>query len=513
MKKIQFISKHKCKNNKFFIFLIVFTLIISVVNCIYAQDGCEDCYPMKSDIEKKVVDPECEEFGKLFEALAKVLGKAVAIQKIQDQYGVLLEVDEAILSGHFNYCGMKYDPPDLEKSKALSTASGPTLINPISGGCPCIGGVTVETNGCHIIFKCNMGGDQNASIEITTPCPTVRGSDPKYPLVKMLSGTLIEWNNEPTIKDGTGGYLSRGAPGGTGERGAFYGAEAFEGLHVSYVVSSVDIGKNIQFSIEKANAKKNSKSPLDRKNIDYWLIGENPYVEVLSQKDIYNAYKEKSKYVQAYLVLANKGFGERPWTNYDKFVDAMCNMSENKSRCKKQLAYNAHKDTELKGNMYMGNANASIIGLYSEISSHGCHGATAINDDGQPAFAIKIESTWCFYIRAMWANYATWELDKMEKLDRCCEGVKSVPAGKQDVCPPPGMGECVEVTIYKLVCSSWHEYWLIEESWHSHGGGSSSGDCGVCHTATGYVDAKGNMIKDPLGISFYQSQPLLIKGN
>ena len=506
--------------------IIVLLLLLSISTNIYAQCDDDTCNPMKDDIQRDIVDPECEEFGQKIEAMVTSLGFEIAKTILEDMLGIRLEIDSEVFNGHFNFCGMNHDPRDLKKSAELNLAAGPALINILSGGCPCAGGISVETEGCHIRFICKTGGDQNASIEVFTPCPSVRGSDPKYPLVKMLSGTLIEWNDSPSIYDETEGYISRGAAGGTDGPGAFYGAEAFEGIRFTYVISSIDIGQNVHFNVGAANAKKNAKNPLDRKNIEYALTGGNSNVEILTQRDIYNAYKNRSKYVQSYTVLEGKGFNERPWTTYDKFIDAMCKMSADKNRCKRELAYVGHRDTELWGNMYLGNGNTSIIGLYSEISSHGCHGATVINDKGEPAFGITIESTWCFYIQAQWANYSTWELDKMEQLEECCEYLKSVKIGDETYCVRTETEswtdddgdehtgtKCVEEAtrpVYKITCGSRHAYWLIEESWHQHGGGSSSGDCGVCQTATGYVDLNGTMFTKPLGISFYQSQPLLI---
>ncbi len=490
--------------------VVIFLLLLSA-GSVFAANDCDNCYPMKEDQQREIVEPDCEEMARQIQADLQS-GRALRGKKaMEDHYGIVIEYDEALFDAKFNFCGMKYDPPDLQKSAQLEQAAGTPLINALGSGCPCNGGISVTTEGCHIKFTCNIQGDQRASVEVTTPCPTVRGSDPKYPLVKMLSGTLIEWNESPVISDNTGGYLSRGAAGGTGGPGDFYGAEAFQGVHFSYVVSSIDIGQNVKFSIDRANAKKNAKNPLDRSNFIFNLVGGSPYVEVLNQHDIYDAYKARNKYVQAYTVLAGKGYKERPWTTYDKFVDAMCDMSTSKYRCKKELAYHGHRDTEMQGNLYLGNGDMSIIGLYSEVSSHGCHGATVINDKGQPAFGITIQSTWCFYIRAQWGNYSTWELDKMEKLEECCEGMKTYNTGRKS-CSLNEFGEEVDcVDIYRTTCSGWHAYWLVEESWHQHGGGSSSGDCGVCQTATGYIDENGKETEEPLAISFYQSQPLLIR--
>ena len=405
-------------------------------------------------------------------------------------------------------CAVKTEPETkaIEISQQKAAASAAPVMK---SGCPCAGGVKISVDGCHITFTCETADDHNTSVSITTPCPVIRGSDPKYPLVKMLSGTLVEWT-EPVYSDGIVN-VSYGAPNGIGEPGEYYGAQYFGGVKFKMVLSSIDIGQNVKFDVSIANAKKNAKNPLDRKNIEYWLTGGNEYVEILTQRDIYEAYKKRSNEVQAYLVLANKGYRERPWTSYEKFVDAMCDMSVNKSRCKKGLSYNAHRDPEMWGNLYLGNGNSSIIGLYSEVSSHGCHGATVINDKGEPAFAINIKSTWCFYVSANWTAHLEWQLDDNKYLGECCT-------------KPYYRLECNEVIDYSAKskhtecffewdCNEWTPHWLAQASWHTlDTGGTSSGDCGVCQTVTGYIDPEGNMKTDePYGISFYQSQPLLVR--
>ncbi len=186
-----------------------------------------DIFPMKEDVQKNPVDGECELHG---DRVAENAQNAVARKKDQkDIKGSIIKLSEeleaSIASGKFNFCGMSREPRDTAKSEILNQAAGAPLINALGSGCPCNGGISVATEGCHIKFTCNISGDQSAAIEVTTPCPTVHGTDPKYPLVKMLSGTLVEWNESPVISDNTGGYLSRGAAGGTGSPGAFYGAD------------------------------------------------------------------------------------------------------------------------------------------------------------------------------------------------------------------------------------------------------------------------------------------------
>lgn len=386
----------------------------------------------------------------------------------------------------------------------------------LASNCPCPGGVEVFQDGCNISVTCVIGGDNDAEFTVKSPCPTVRGSDPKYPLVKMLSGTLVEWNDAAGVSYNTM-EVSWGASGGHGEPGDYYGATIYEGLNYEIIVSSIDMGQGVKFNLGAANAKKNTKNPLDRRNIEFALTGSNPNVEILSQKDIYNAYKNRSKYVQAYTVLEGKGYKERPWTTYDKFIDAMCNMSADKSRCKKELAYTGHRDTEMWENLYLGNGNTSIIGLYSEISSHGCHGATVLNDKDEPAFGIKISSTWCFYFHASWGGRSVWLIDSCDLIRNCCKEIGEVHEThtKCDTCEGDN-GEdeecnCREEHTVLYYCKRAVNLYAKNDAWVGQGGGESTGDCGICSTVSGYVDIKGNFSKDPYPISFYQSQPLLIK--
>ncbi|MBQ6518058.1 MAG: hypothetical protein IJI14_05015 [Anaerolineaceae bacterium] len=429
--------------------------------------------------------------------------------KSSDEY--LLDYGERF----FNMC-------NLINAEEVSPCEDPSnFVGPkpdLASSCPCPGGVEIKQDGCNITFTCKIGGDHDASVTVTSPCPTIRGTDPQYPLVKMLAGTLIEWN-EPADVTYTDWELTFGAPAGTGAPGGSYGAAAYNGVDYEVIVSSLDLGQNTRFSLNRANAIKNSKNPLDRKNIKFKLTGGNEYVEVLDQHDIYNAYKKKGPEVQAYLALAGKGWGERPWTTYEKFIDAMCNMSSSKSRCKKELAYYGHRDTEMQDNLYLGNGDMSIIGLYSEISSHGCHGATVINDKGQPAFGIEISSTWCFYLHASWADYSTWQIRSCEFFKKCCVEL-GIHITEYDCCVRESfdeeyeeyvceeMGKCKKEEYY---CKKELDHYIIHEDWISQGGGESTGDCGQCATVTGYMDIDGNYSQDPYPISFYQSQPLLIR--
>ncbi len=469
-------------------------LFLSIIFCIFISfTVCDADYIPTVEDKRAEVKPECQDYTNQQRSMMRKEQKHANQNNKKYDYN----------AGDFIMCEVRRNPPDVKKSEAVKKGSGGgNKISSLTSGCPCPDGIQVKTDGCQITFTCSIGGDQNASVSVTTPCPQIMGSDPKYPLVKMLSGTLIEWNKSGVEKSNLDGYLSWGAPGGTGGPGNFYGAEVFDGINYTVVLSSIDLGQNVKFSTDRANAKKNAKNPLDRSNFIFNLVGGSPYVEVLNQHDIYDAYKARNKYVQAYTVLAGKGYHERPWTSYDKFIDAMCDMSSSKSRCKKELAYYGHRDTEMQGNLYLGNGDMSIIGLYSEVSSHGCHGATVINDKGEPAFGITIKSTWCFYIHAEWGMYYVWELDEVRSVRDCCENKVN-----EQTCDDEFNCTTTEV------CKAWHEYWLVKESWHAKGSGnSSSGDCGVCQTATGYIDEKGKMTTEPLAISFYQSQPLLITG-
>lgn len=524
--------------NRRIIIILIFILCFSTNICFAQQryDSPEEVnppIPNRPDV-KEEADNKCEEAHaltlegaveratKLCASLAKScstfdwgeLGGDIANECSLTQNECILKRGQA----YFDMCNM------ITEEVADSVCNDPSNFNgpppQLAGTCPCPGGIDVKQDGCQITFTCRIGGDSDASVTVKTPCPTIRGTDPKYPLVKMLSGTLVEWNDPASV-----GYdswnVSWGASGGTGGPGDYYGAQHYGGIFYEVVVSSLDIGQNVRWDIKKANALKDAKNPLDRKNIEFALTGGNPNVEVLSQRDIYEAYKNRSNYVQAYLALENKGYGERPWNTYEKFIDGMCNMSSDKARCKKELAYHGHKDTEMQGNLYLGNGDMSIIGLYSEISSHGCHGATVISDKGEPAFGIELSSTWCFYIHASWGDYSTWQITSCEFFKRCCVEI-GVETYEVDCCRggeregDDGEIECIDpgkCEEQEYYCAREMDHYILKEDWVSQGGGESSGDCGTCTTVNGYVNPAGNFTTDPYPISFYQSQPLLIRGN
>ncbi len=407
-------------------------------------------------------------------------------------------------------CEQVNEPPNVQEIEQIYQANGGGHYASLTSGCPCPNGIEVQQNGCSLTFVCKIGGDTDAVLTATTPCPQVMGSDPKYPLAKMLSGTLIEWNGYGSVSEPQ--VISFGAPNGLSAPGAYYGAEYYV-ANYTVVLSSIDLGENVKFSTDRANAKKNAKNPLDRSNFAFNLVGGNSYVEVLDQHDIYDAYKARNKYVQAYTVLAGKGYHERPWTSYDKFIDAMCDMSSSKSRCKKELAYYGHRDTEMQGNLYLGNGDMSIIGLYSEVSSHGCHGATVINDKGEPAFGITIKSTWCFYVHAEYQGFV-WQLTESKYIGNCCDDWDWVKTGEEERCEfqTTAHERCSTYSIVEWKCVHYQDKYTVKSGWEGMGGmASSSGDCGICSTVTGYLDENGNSTTEPLGISFYQSQPLLIR--
>ncbi|MBQ6518141.1 MAG: hypothetical protein IJI14_05430 [Anaerolineaceae bacterium] len=409
-------------------------------------------------------------------------------------------------------CEQANNPPDFKAAQEIFEANGGSHYSSLTSGCPCPEGIEIKKNGCSITFVCKIGGDTNAELTATTPCPQVRGTDPKYPLVKMLSGTLIEWNGYGTVTEPM--TISFGAPGGISSPGAYFGAEYYQ-ANYTVTLSSIDIGQNRIFDENVADKMKGRKHPLDRSNFVFQLVGGNEYVKVLDQHDIYNAYKNKGPEVQAYLALANKGWGERPWTTYEEFVKGMCKMSSSPRRCTRELGYKSHKDYGMQGNLYLGNGDMSILGLYSEVSSHGCHGATVVNDKGEPAFAVNIESTWCFYVHAEYQGF-TWQIVESKYIGQCCDDWQWVKVGEEEVCSEKVGGgstdeDCEFHDVMSWECQHYQEKYTNKYGWESIGGTSvSTGDCGVCGSAIGYIDEKGKSTTKPLGVSFYQSQPLLL---
>ena len=284
------------------------------------------------------------------------------------------------------------------------------------------------------------------------------------------------------------------------------------------VVSSVDIGD--VWNSGAAAAATRANDILDRKNVEYSLVGGNPNVKVLTQKEIWQAYKSRTDEVQAYLVLANKGYKERPWTTYEKFVKAMCKDSVNGSRfCEKELSAANTSISGIKNHVFYGNAKTSIIGVYSDISSHGCHGATVINDQGEPAFAIKIKSTWCLYIHVGFETAWAWRAAEARVfVGHCCENEPVyVCEGEHTV-----LYDGIESTVCsKEYYACWmYDFYTADIHWVESTGlgfGTKIDKCG-CFEITTYQTVDGKVFdslddKSPLAVSFYQSQPLLIRGN
>ncbi|MBQ6517648.1 MAG: hypothetical protein IJI14_02955 [Anaerolineaceae bacterium] len=375
----------------------------------------------------------------------------------------------------------------------------------MSGKCGCPTTPKYKVNGCNITISCDLEDDSATIVEVKVPCPTVAATDPKYPLVKMLSGTLIEWRVDDEYVEAPHVLVYTNASTMQG-----YGTELFTDFNLDIVVSSVDTGA--KWDIKKAEAIVIATESHSRDNIEFMLTGGNPNVKVLTAKDIYNAYRTKSDEVQAYLALAGKGWGERPWTTYEKFVQAMCKHSKSPRNCYRALVGQDHYSRV--GNYYLGNGNPTILGVYSEISSHGCHGATVVNDKGEPAFAINFKSTFCIYMHASWQGYFVWSTARQVPRGSCCVEWHEKHEEIGNNCESPEHGrQCFPIVRTTVVCDQWKDFFSCEDEFVYGGPGESAEDCKQCIDIEGYLDASGAMHTDPLAISFYQSQPLLIKGN
>lgn len=386
-----------------------------------------------------------------------------------------------------------------------------------SGKCGCPSEPVYKIDGCKVTISCDLEDDDATIVTIDIPCPTVAGADPKYPLVKMLTGVLIEWRVGDKVVSPH--RLRYGTISGDNPEG--YGTEYFDGFDLDIVVSTVDTG--VKWDVEKALAIVKGTEEHSRDNIEFEITGGNPNVKVLTAKDIYDAYKSKSKYVQAYTVLAGKNFGERPWTSFDKFVDAMCRFSASSKDCERALK--GIDFEEYKGNYWLGNGNPTILGVYSETSSHGCHGASVIDDHGEPAFAFKFKSTFCIYMHASWEEYYIYNNVNATYLGECCVNVSYYPYAwtAQECnncftsCTTPDncdtICNCNSVTHTTMVpqCNQWKDVWACTDGFSEYSGGECSEDCKKCIEIVGWVDLSGKLHTDPYPISFYQSQPLLIQ--
>ena len=131
----------------------------------------------------------------------------------------------------------------------------------LTSGCPCEG-MTVEDSGCTKKITCHFGDDLDSSVSVTFPCPIVYDPEPKYPLVKMLTGILIEWKQGSVEVSGSvPGTLTYKAPLGKNAP-TVVGAEIIEGLSFEITISSVYVGSI--WDEAAANAITNGKDALDR---------------------------------------------------------------------------------------------------------------------------------------------------------------------------------------------------------------------------------------------------------
>ena len=420
-------------------------------------------------------------------------------------------------------CNLTEHKSDWDAIKQQEEEAGRTEgIGALGSDCPCPKGtkVTEDEEGIH--FTCDIGSDDDITVVITAPYPTVAGVNPQYPLVGMLSGVIVEWEDGVGIEGFVPGRLTFGAPNGTDEPGDYYGAQVINGVEYTFTVSSLDTG--ISFVKDYADALVRQKNPLDRTNIAYAMPVSVEGVKILTPEEIYLAYKNNSKYVQAYTVFAGQVFGERPWTTYEKFVEGVCEVSAYPSDCVRALSWDAHRDLDLGPDyiMYLKNGNPALIGIYSEISSHGCHGATTVNDQGDPAFGLKFSSTWCFYVHAKWGSSSMWMLDDIEDWGGCCVDYDKVQYettvykdSRDGIACSPGTENCEarKEMAWGKVCKETKHLYSEWGSWNSTGGGSSSGDCEICHTTTKYFDVhygvRESANDELFGVTFNQSQPLI----
>lgn len=398
--------------------------------------------------------------------------------------------------------------------------NGAAHYRKLTSGCPCEG-MTVEDSGCTKKITCHFGDDLDSTVSVTFPCPIVYDPEPKYPLVKMLTGILIEWKQGSVEVSGSvPGTLTYKAPLGKNAP-TVVGAEIIEGLSFEITISSVYVGSI--WDEAAANAITNGKDALDRVNTAYKLLGGNGHVNMVTPKDIYNSYKANSRLTQAYKVLENRNFGERPWPTYDEFIKGQCKKAQNYGECVAQLraAGEGHKNASSGDHVYWGNAQTTLIGLYSEVSSHSCHGSSVIGDNGEPAFGILIRSTWCFYAHASFSEAWLWNATiGKDEVGQCCEDgsvVKrncSTCGGGCDI-GPDGQEYCSEP--YECGCERYcivHEYAWATYEWEEMNalGHESTGDCGTCYDFYNWYDGDGNLhFGDVSKISFYQSQPLLVQ--
>ena len=469
-----------------------------------AQPACSgNCYPNASWYVKNI--------NEMDEGCGESWGNISGVLQTPPQ-----DLKDMLSGSQFKTCSMAYtgsgggnpcpgqNPPQKYRER-------------FSGKCGCPSEPVYRFDGCNITVSCDLEDDDATIVKIDIPCPTVAGADPKYPLVKMLTGVLIEWRvGDKVVSPHRLRYSTVSAANPQG-----YGTEDFGGFNLDIVISTVDTG--VKWDVEKAMAIVKGTEEHSRKNIEFSITGGNPNVTVLTAKDIYDAYKAKNRYVQAYTVLAGKNFGERPWTTYDKFVDAMCRFSASAGDCERALK--GIDFEEYRGNYWLGNGNPTILGVYSETSSHGCHGASVIDDNGEPAFAFKFKSTFCIYMHASWEEYYIYNNVNAEYLGECCVNVTYYPytwaaedcnscymkCTDENGCEP--VCSCQNVVRYTMVpqCLQWKDVWSCTDGFTQYSGGECSEDCKKCIEIEGWVDLSGKLHTDPYPISFYQSQPLLIQ--
>lgn len=389
----------------------------------------------------------------------------------------------------------------------------------LTSGCPCEG-MTVEDYGCTKKVTCNFGDDLHSSVSVTFPCPVVHDPEPKYPLVRMLTGVLVEWKQGSVdVTGNVPGTLTYKAPLGINAP-SVVGAEIIDGLTFEIVISSVNVG-NV-WNKDAADSVVRSRDALDRINTAYSLAGGAGSVKLLTPQEIYNSYKSNGTYTQAYKVLSGRNYGERPWPDYGDFIKAQCRKAADPGECEGQLraAGEGHRDAVSTKNAYWGNAQTTLVGLYSEVSSHSCHGASVIGDNGEPAFGIRIKSTWCFYAHAEFRNAWLWNATVgKDEVGQCCEDGTVVErncsvCGGECYIGADGQEHCEET--YECGCERYcvlHEYAWATYEWEemSAYGHESSGDCGVCYDFYNWYDGDGRLHLDDFSkVPFYQSQPLLI---
>ena len=376
----------------------------------------------------------------------------------------------------------------------------------LSGNCGCPSRPIISIRGCEAIISCDLEDDAKTILTINIPCPIVYDANPKYPLVKMLTGILAEWDVDKDRKmtPTTITYASNGTE--------VYGTEMFTGFDLDIIVSTVDTGK--KWNQQQAEKIAKAKEIHSRTNIDVRLESPALYVKTMTAKDIYEAYKSKSDAVQAYLALENRNFGERPWTSYEKFIQEMCKKSVNSSLCERGLL--GTNILGRVGNFWLGNGNPTVVGVYSEVSSHPCHGATVINDQGDPAFGIVFRSTFYVYFHASWANHYTYGNVEDASMGPACTSTYLLWHDNwvTECTESDDDGNCtkeeqVNYPYTTTQCGSWVEIHGCVDDFIPSGGGESSGDCPECLNLYGYQDEKGYMHTGSYPILFNQSQPIL----